>query len=144
MSTQTTNYGLTKWAESDPVVVAQINDNFEKLDQAIASLAATVGTKCRIASGTYVGTGTNGEASPTTLNLPFQPKVVFLDCDSEMYAQACLLVYGAPKGLTRVTDVSTYYVRVTWNGTQVSWFSADHAVYQLNGQGYTYRYVAIA
>ena len=144
MSTQTSNYGLTKWAESDPVNVAEINANFEKLDQAIASLAATVGTKCRIATGTYVGTGTNGETNPTTLNLPFQPKALFIDCDSDMYAQAHLFVYGAPKGLTRVTDISVYYVTMTWSSTQVSWYSADHAIYQLNGEGYTYRYVAIA
>ena len=144
MSTQTSHYGLTQWAESDPVNVAEINANFEKLDRAIADLAATVGTKCRIATGTYVGTGKCGEENPTTLDLPFEPKALLIDCDSDMYAQAHLFVCGAPKGLTRVTDISTYYVTMTWNGTQVSWYSADHAIYQLNGEGYTYRYVAIA
>ena len=144
MSTQTSNFGLTKWDGTDPVSVSEINANTEKIDQAIASTMATAQTRARIASGTYVGTGTNGSGNPTSLTLPFTPKVLFIDCDSDMYAQAHLFVYGAPKGLTRVTDVSTYYVTMTWNGTQVSWYSADHAIYQLNGQGYTYRYVAIA
>lgn len=141
---KSSEWSRTKWGGGKLPSVTTTDDGkfLRVVDGAWAAAEAQTGAQ--ITSGTYTGTGTNGSSAPTTLNLPFQPKVLFIDCDSDMCAQARLFVYGAPKGLTRVTDNSVYYATMTWNGTQVSWYSADHAIYQLNGQGYTYRYVAIA
>lgn len=144
MSTTTTHYSLTKWSESDAVNVAEINANTEKVDQALDALATNIESKCCIATGTYSGTGTYGADNPTTLTLPFQPKVLFIDCSSTQYGQAHLFLYGMPHGHSRIGDINNYYITMTWNGTSVSWYSTDHAIYQFNESGVTYTYVAIA
>lgn len=138
-------WSRTKWGGGKLPSVTTTDNG--KLLQVVngAWAAAEAQTGAQITSGTYTGTGTHGSSAPTTLNLPFQPKVLFIDCDSDLYAQAHLFVTGSPKGVSRISDTSVYYIKMTWDGTQVSWYTDDgHPVYQFNGQGYTYHYTAIA
>ena len=102
MATYTPNYGLHQWVPEDNFLRTDFNEDFKKIDTALAekadngstsssisslqsqlnqkasvsalnNLSATVNTKCRVVVGTY--TGTNGIIN---ISLGGQPKAVFL------------------------------------------------------------------
>ena len=102
MATYTPNYQLHQWVPEDQFRRTEFNEDFLKIDTALAakadtgstsstisnlqsqlsgkadvsalnSLSATVSTKCRVVVGTY--TGTNGIIN---ISLGSQPKAVFL------------------------------------------------------------------
>ena len=70
MSTnKTPNLNLHSWVETDPVLMREFNENFGAIDAA----SQTFGN-CRIATGSYVGTGKKGPNYPNTLFFNFAPK----------------------------------------------------------------------
>lgn len=82
----------------------------------------------RVASGSYVGTGTGGEENPTVLTFPFQPKVVYISltgqtnrCDATLP-----LVYGSRMGLvysatsSNWATHSTYPLNLVWEGNTLA------------------------
>ncbi|MCI9468902.1 MAG: hypothetical protein HFG45_06340, partial [Oscillospiraceae bacterium] len=70
-SQKTTHLKLHRWIKSDPIKMAEFNENFQKLDEAIAAGA-------KIATGSYVGTGTYGSSNPCSLTFDFVPQIVFI------------------------------------------------------------------
>ena len=107
----------------------------------------------KVATGTYVGTGTGGAGNPSLLTLPFTPKVVFISLEGqENRCEATLpLVYGSRIGLVfsstssnwsthsafplnLVWENNTLYFTYTLNATSV-----DQR--QLNISGLTYRWI---
>ena len=113
--------------------------------------AADVGA-ARVATGSYVGTGTYGEANPVSIEFGFTPKMVTI------YREAGGIDggtwgYGAAVGMmypcTYYSDVfgaSEYrpeMVYLTWGDTSVSWYDSDNARQALNELDATYRWVAI-
>lgn len=130
-------------------------------------LALYSGAKVEIV--TYVGTGTIGSSTPTSVTFSFTPKLVWIaqadyrslqleyiggtweDVFSEEQA---LLMYGAPKAeiYSRNTTESTYSSNrtliFTWNGNTVEWYHSDPinglgGGFQLNQSGKTYYALAI-
>lgn len=107
----------------------------------------------KIATGSYVGTGTGGQANPNVLTFPFQPKVVFISlkgqtnrCDATlplMYGSGIGLVYSATS--SNWSTHSTYPINLVWEGNTLSWTytlnttSADQR--QLNISDLTYDWV---
>ena len=102
MATYTPNYGLHQWVPEDQFRRTEFNEDFLKIDTALAakadtgstsstisnlqsqlsgkasasalnSLSATVNTKCRVVVGFYTGTGQSMD-----VNLGAAPKAVFL------------------------------------------------------------------
>lgn len=109
----------------------------------------------RIATGSYVGTGTCGENNPNSITFSFVPKVVMICGDGTQ------LLFGTDYGAYPVFGVlwdqlSSEYKSISGNryaGMSVkatdktlSWYSKEtssYAVdYQLNTSGKVYRYVA--
>ena len=73
-SGQTSNYGLNQWAAEDPVLRTDFNQDNAKLDAALEGLEQTVASLPRLATGSYVGTGTN----QMTLNTGFRPRAAII------------------------------------------------------------------
>lgn len=112
----------------------------------------------RIATGSYVGTGTYGQNNPCTLTFDFAPKIVSI---YEIVYKSSPQSYGTI-GLNFLPGLSLDAVRcgfyngnslsnlqidrVTFStdGKSVSWYSERGAVYQANDPGYAYYYWAIA
>lgn len=81
----------------------------------------------RVASGSYVGTGTGGVDNPTVLTFPFQPKVVYISltgqtnrCDATLplvYGSRIGLVYSATS--SNWATHSTYPLNLVWEGNSL-------------------------
>lgn len=158
---RTTNYSLPTWEKSDFIKMDDFNDLTKKTDSAlktnadavaakaeastvtaIAQALGTGGQNCRIAWGSYTGSGKYGSANPNTLNFDFKPMIVVIASDG----------YGALgssrfiRPLTYGTDQSNNVQKVTWGEKSFSWYypnTTNGSLWQNNTNGYTYYYVAV-
>ena len=135
-SGQTTNYGLNQWAENDPVLRTEFNEDNVKIDTALKTIL-------RIATGRYTG---NGTASTTekvrTLNCGFPPQLVLVMQDSSNASFSGIFVRPCICAPSRLD--SNAIVRLTWGNLDVSWESVDgRAENALNSAGSTYCWWAI-
>ena len=111
---------------------------------AISALTAAVGTQghtCRLAWGTYSGTGSFGSGSPNSLTFPFTPYLVTFGTEykDRDFQHPTMLIRGMTSCRCETTDNP---ITVSWNNKTVSWYSATNAQRQSNESGKTYRYVA--
>lgn len=106
----------------------------------------------KIETGSYVGTGTYGDANPNTLTFEFNPKLLYVQdifSQSGAYVNANVSTdviftgtgWVFPNG-PRPDTSSPALICVTQFGNTVSWYSPSH-YNQLNIEGHTYRYVSI-
>ena len=91
---KTSNYNLNKPEATDPLRVSDFNENADIIDGALSNLNAAVGQIAvpQIAVGTY--TGNNSTINPTTVEVGFAPKMVFIwrdwsDTSSSYKANYC-------------------------------------------------------
>lgn len=77
---KTEHYNLNLLENSDPVRVEPFNENAQMLEQALDNFAFTMGN-CRVATGTYVGTGVYGQSNPNRLEFDFTPVLVIISSD---------------------------------------------------------------
>lgn len=54
------------------------NEAFAKIKALIDSVNTGLNARAKIASGSYVGTGTGGQSNPTSITVGFSPKVVIV------------------------------------------------------------------
>ena len=154
---KTQNYNLNKPESTDPLRVADFNQNADKIDAALKDLNTAVGTKaeqsavnalttavasagnCKIAAGTYKGTNKYGSANPTKLEVGFAPKLVLIGFEGEN----CRLFTPV---LTRRFDFGSSFsseaYTATWGDTYFSVYSTS-AYGQLNSSDRTYNYIII-
>ena len=162
---KTANYQLPQWEQDDFIRMNDFNAMTQALDaalksganalsseqtvraRAVSALTAALGTtgqNCRIAYGTYTGTGTVGSANPTSLTLPFNPMIVLIRAVS---ASASLYTTVLLRGCTGAMAVcgDMYGMLVQWGEKSVSWYTieTDYAAWQDNLSGVTYAYVAL-
>ena len=151
-SQKTTNLKLHKWVKSDPIKMAEFNENFQKLDAAVAAGA-------KIATGSYVGTGTYGSSNPCSLTFDFPPKllIIFNDVGRMHYYSGSsstdhfnqiydLTALGTDKKYERISSDTDRYSWISSDGKIVYWYctgSGNRAHQQCNKSGTTYRYMAI-
>lgn len=119
-----------------------------------------LGDKVRIASGSYVGTGTYGSSNPNTLTFGFEPKIVIIsgysEGDASKYQGIGFFVRGTKfssgSATAAVWQNATYpnsqnsANAVTWNGNEMSWYTTVNsmlATSQFNAANSTYTYIAI-
>lgn len=107
----------------------------------------------RIATGSYVGTGTYGEQNPNSLTLPFVPKFMVISSrkSSGQYCHAfffCLSLtssytyagfWGQIANQTSIDNRSVAKLE----GSTVSWYNTSQYDFQFNESGGTYNYWAI-
>ena len=136
---KTTNYQLNQWEASDRVTRADFNADNLAIDAALKAVADAAGN-CKIAFGSYTGTGTYGESNPNTLTFDFEPKAMFIlhstNATIALFMRGCIHYWN--------TGVSISYNSVTWQGNSVSWYTTANSGTgdQMNGKS-TYYYVAI-
>ena len=109
-------------------------------------LTDVLGTKLtvgvQIETGSYVGTGTYGQANPNTLTFGFVPKLVIV-LDANRFFAPAVMVYGSSFATSAGANSSDYYLRgITW-GKEFSWYNTTNANNQLNINKFTYYYIAI-
>ena len=109
----------------------------------------------QIATGSYVGTGTSGSSSRNTLTFSFEPKIVFIqhqtdasfNKNSTSEINYAFMINGITSYVDRYSsgNVGDGIVYVSWEGNTVTWYrdSSSYPDGQLNISGATYHYVAI-
>ena len=75
MATYTANYQLHQWVPEDNFLRTDFNQDFQKIDAALAEVEALAGSKCSVVAGTYSG----NNAESREINLGFQPVAVMLE-----------------------------------------------------------------
>ena len=108
----------------------------------------TLGSCAKIATGTYTGTGGYGASNPTTLTLPFVPKLLFVLMGGNSFLNQYfgILSYPATNLATAGTVGSGTKNYASWSnsGKTVSWYNDGGPGPQLNVANTTYYWVAIA
>ena len=165
-SNYTEHYRLNQWEAEDAVRRVDFNADNAKIDAAIkavdqrvdgkadvsalAALGQTVAGKgnCRIAAGTYIGTGTYGSLNPNTLDfadtLGKAPELLIVR-SPDGGADALILLQGMTSSFR---TLSTSWsgggtICAAWTDTGVSWYNSTNSELQYNYQGGKYQYVAI-
>ena len=114
----------------------------------ISTAQSTADSKCKIISGSYVGTGTYGKDNKNSLTFDNPPKMLIVTSPGRVssFTTYGLLLYIsgfnglAPSTFTSRTD-GFYMVTISGSGNTVSWYSTGSAEYQLNKSGVTYDYI---
>ena len=166
---KTANYNLPQWVETDPIRMKPFNDAFDGIDaalkanadaaqalqsgkadaQTVSALAKNLGAaghNCRIAWGSYTGTGQIGSAHPNTLNFDFYPVLVLVaPVKPDGYTKnPMVLARGRNVASTYPDGASKWELTVSWTDRSVSWYSSEtDAGYQHNRSGSAYLYVML-
>ena len=117
---------------------------FSALQASVAALIPNVGSSghnCRVAFGSYVGTGKTGKTNPVVINCGFCPVVVFLAYQTGTGDNAELKYSYFLRGTT-LGPCPTYpeiFMTMTWSDQSLSYYSTS-AAYQANVNGRTYYY----
>ena len=139
-------------------MISQINSG---VNSEISDVLAQLGTKAKIQTGSYVGTGTHGESNPNTLTFDFVPKIVAIFGYSDYSGFMSLAVIN-----TDMPDIGYAQYRSAYfyggqtdgqdsglmqkigtakslNGKTLSWYGPT-LYFQCNISGNTYYYYALA
>ena len=148
----TANYQLPQWVDTDRILMDDFNDMTEAIDATLktnadghsaetAARAAALAAKgnCQILSGSYVGTGGYGAASPTSYTFPSQPLLVLVD--DPLTGSIMWVAYGMQYAYAQTMQGSQ--LTVSWAGSTVQWFSYTGNTPQLNVAGWTYNVYAL-
>lgn len=159
---KTTNYQLPKWEKSDFIKMDDFNDAFGKLDAALkanadaAAGAASAervtaleqkwerGRVCRVAWGSYTGTGVYGASHPNSIACDFTPVLLAIHHATNDTLTPVLAFRDMPSfGFSSSGGVNT----ITWGERGVSWYvnggNTMSVNYQMNASGKTYHYLII-
>ena len=147
---QTTKYQFNLVDATDDFSPDPLNQNAQKAETLIAGVESDLadlvtevgagGHNCRIAWGSYTGTGGYGAGSPNSLNVGFYP-VLLLLMDQEEAAFS-----GLPAHVMRGYSVQNAYGGTrtwSWQDNGVSWYHDELAEYQYNLSGHTYLYCVL-
>lgn len=116
------------------------------VNEALALLAGSMG---RVETGSYVGTGTYGQANPTSITFSdITPKLVLIYADGGLQWSSGTV--SLQNGLIWGEGMTTVYmynntVTASLSGKTLSWYAANaqYDYQQLNGSGTTYYYLGI-
>lgn len=144
---KTLHYELKKPEITDPLQVADFNENSDLIDAALGAMAASI-SNCRVAYGSYSGTNEYGAESPVTLSFDFKPLLVVVSDDKygTFPSNPMVLSFGQSVGLSVCglqNDSVESVMSVSWGSNSVSWYNASKAIWQNNGANHTYHYVAL-
>lgn len=121
-----------------------LTGQIEEMEGSLASLAANVGTAgktARIAWGSYTGTGTYGQDTPTVFACDFKPMLVIVGWQDYQYSPPLVLVHGVDLAPTEFFQYQA--VSVIWEDRQVKIYSTDAEETQFNKEGHAYRYLIL-
>jgi len=127
-----------------------------QIKDALAALNTLISNRPKIATGSYIGTGTYGSGYPQSLTFAFVPTCVFImgplrDANNGSTKGFVAFFHGVAT-YAGVSPVNYTSGTVSWSGNSVSWYSSDisggsYPTYtqfaQLNGNSSNYYYIAI-
>lgn len=134
-SNKTTQLQLHSWEASDKVLRSEFNENFKKIDSAIAAINNE--SKVRIVAGSFMGNGSYGSGSPRRLTFTFTPILVVITRDgnsNDFNSQIMFIIHCEKYGSSG---------SVSWDTDRVTWYSTEGASAQMNETGVLYHYFAI-
>ena len=155
---QTSKYQFKLIDGTDDFSPTPLNDNAQKtedliegVEQDISVLAEELdilsaglgsgGKTCRVAWGTYTGTGTYGADQPTVFSCDFYPVLLVAEWENYEYGHPLVLLNGVT---VMPTVFGSYHaVSVAWTSRQVSIYSTTAADVQFNMEGATYHYMIL-
>ena len=140
---KTANFQLTQWEKTDRIMMEDFNRDNAAIDTALksnADKAAALQTalascgNCRITLSSYTGTGTLGEAHPTSLTFAEPPLLVFI-----LGPESGFMARG--RAMNAFQSSSNATPTTTWSADQktVSWYTPYDAKYQLNTKDAVYQ-----
>ena len=133
MAKYTEHYQLHQWEPEDPFLRTDFNEDLAKIDQALAEKG-----NWKITQGSYIGTGTYGQAAPNSITFDAPPLLVFIGGDGFTTA-----ISNVPAASMMHCGGNVYYsLNLTWAGNTLSWYQENLARLQLNSKDVTYRYLA--
>ena len=129
----TQNYQLSRWEKDDRIMMEDFNADNEAIDAAIAAkadaedvtaLAESVnaalgsgGHNCRIAYGSYTGTGKFGSGNPNILTPGFTPVLVLIHDDNNVgIYDPAIFMRGFALGRNNLSST----VNLVWSNTSLS------------------------
>ena len=136
----TQNYQLPLWDKEDSVKRTDFNESNEKID---AALKIAAEGNCKIAAGSYVGTGTYGADNPNTLTFEFEPKLVLVFAPNSATTRM-MWTPGMMMACTDVRESTSYFVYTSYSENTLSWYNENAnlgANKQLNGLNNQYFYI---
>lgn len=166
----TANYKLPQWVEDDRILMEDFNQAMETIDaglqskasgETVAELAESVdsqleaiaanlgsgGKTCRVAYGSYTGTGTYGASNAVKLNFDFCPVLVLIAnpyCTSGSSQWPAAFFRGVNVGhYCTGSYAGTDGVIASWGEKSLSYYSNYQSGEQNNSSGATYYYIAI-
>lgn len=159
---KTANYGLPKWEKSDFIKMEDFNAAFGKIDEtlkanadaaaskaeadtvtAIAQTLGSGGQNCRIAWGNYTGSGTYGEANPTTIALDFCPVLAWVVDPAKANSANWPTTFLRGSTLANGVSIHGHTINVIWADDKLQWYDTSNPEYQMNQSGTTYYYVVL-
>ena len=140
---KTANFQLTQWEKTDRIMMEDFNRDNAAIDTALKSNADGVAAlqtalascgNCRITISNYKGTGTLGEAHPTSLTFAEPPLLVFV-----LGPESGFMARG--RAMNAFQSSSNATPTTTWSADQktVSWYTPYDAKYQLNTKDAVYQ-----
>lgn len=129
----TTNHALNLWEPTDAFLREEFNENFDKIDAAIA-----VCGNCKIVFGDYWGDGLCGNDHPNVLTFDGTPLMVFVSGQNSQFTA----VYGSSHASHVSYRGCTSSVNLTWGVNSLSWHMSP-VEYQMNTNNGHYFYVAL-
>lgn len=153
MANYTPNYQLHQWEPEDKFLRTDFNQDLSRIDTALDGLAdksaaleaaAALCGNCQIVSGSYMGSGQQGQANPNILTFNRIPRLVAIlpENTSDSSVKSMLMIFGSKIAYT----YAEYYnscCAVSWTDTSVSWSNNASADYQFNSYNIRYHYVAL-
>ena len=150
---QTSKYQFKLIEGTDDFSPTPLNDNMEKVEEKLSELNDTVaqhtaaigtgGHTCRIAFGSYQGTGTYGAGSPNSLTFDFCPVAVWVGSSQRASFSGWPTVFLRPCPVSPPDVSGGSTMAVSWSNHGISWYTTVHSDSQNNSAGYTYYYVAV-
>ena len=133
-SGKTANLKMHSWAASDPVLRADFNENFNKIDSVIGEINSSYGS-CEIYSGQYAG----ADAHSVTLTFGKPPQILFLETESQPAQLQHVVQIRDGASMRGPSGTHTISVK----GNKVT-FTSNTTFTDLSNLGRTYYYIAFA
>lgn len=151
MASYTPNLNLYK---KDPIldgndffnIKTMMNDNWDKIDESVKAALDDIGDlqseQVRIATGSYVGTGTYGASNPCSLTFDFAPRYIVITTGYTMSSFASTDSWIRPVSSANGM-AGSHPCTITWLENGITWYGDYSPDYQINKSGTTYYYLAI-
>ena len=132
---------LTQGLEEVEDSITALEDSVDTQLAAVMANLGAAGKNARIAWGSYTGTGTYGQDTPTVFACDFKPMLVIVGWQDYQYSPPLVLVHGVDLAPTEFFQYQA--VSVIWEDRQVKIYSTDAEETQFNKEGHAYRYLIL-